>query len=168
MTSIAGLLAVRCIAWLGRLRWLLVRETKIEQNELFERSFPAFKDRKIWIERESFRLMEGRTASCSDPDPVAYNTRIYALHFKHHHTFLRGMRRELDRDGSALLRACYATRVGQAIAALVEYNNVSLTEIDADAVANVADIDLVAFRDVRRIVNELEDFRLNFCGRSAE
>ena len=27
---------VRSIAWLGRLRWLLVREVKIEQNEFFE------------------------------------------------------------------------------------------------------------------------------------
>ena len=59
--------AVRSIAWLGRLRWPLVREVKIEQNEFFEGSFPAFENRKVWIERESFCLMEVTTAPCSDP-----------------------------------------------------------------------------------------------------
>ena len=157
--------AVRSIAWLGRLGWLLVREVKIEKNEFFKGSFPAFENRKVWVERESFRLMEVTTASCPDADPVAYNTRIHALHIKHHHTFLRGMRGELERDGRALLRVLYATRVNEAIAAPVEGNYVSLTESNADAAANFADVDQIAFRYVRRIVSEVENSRLGFCDR---
>ena len=106
--------------------------------------------------------MEVTTASSSDTNPIAYNTRIHALHIKHHHAFLRGMRRELERDGRALLSALYVTRVGEAIDSLVEGKNVSLTESDADAVANLADIDQIAFRYVRRIVSEVKKFRLGF------
>ena len=59
--------------------------------------------------------MEVTTASCSDPDPVVYNMRIHAFHIEHHHTFLCGMRRELERDGRAVLRALYVMRVSEAI-----------------------------------------------------
>src|SRR5204862_6932896 len=138
---------------------LLIREMKIEKNEFVEREFPASENRNVGIEREHQCLIELTMSPQPRCDPIPHDTWIRTLHLEHYQALSLVISRELQRHEGGLLRPLNTTRVNESIAALIENNSDFLAERDMDAVANLAGVNHIAFREVRNYVRVSEHLK---------